>query len=277
MHHRRLISAFLVLPLLYVVLVAPRPVGPFLFWLFVTAFLAVAGHELVELCRRVGMSASVSGVCVLSVCIPSLVYLLPAQISVILVLGFPLALVVHLLWPIPTGLGSAAVFALAYAYLVVPGSALIWLRCQGAVAEALVQWLFVVSILSDVGGFYGGRFFGRHAVAPLLSPRKTVEGCVGALVLSVIGGAVFFVLVHEDLPVLSHMPRWVHAMLLSGLLSTICQLGDLVESLFKRAAGVKDSGLDLTGHGGILDRIDGLLFAIPFVVALALLAGVGRA
>ncbi len=122
--------------------------------------------------------------------------------------------------------------------------------------------LFGVVWLGDTGAYFTGRAVGRHALAPRISPKKTWEGTVGGLLASIAG-----VFVVQALFGLSDLPasRAVAIGLGAGVVE---QLGDLCESLLKRAAGAKDSGALLPGHGGMLDRIDGMLFAAPLVYFL---------
>lgn len=112
--------------------------------------------------------------------------------------------------------------------------------------------------MSDTGAFYFGRFFGRHKLYPSVSPGKTWEGAVGGLLFSLIPAYGFALFVS--------LYRWNWRILILTLAISIAgQIGDLAESMLKRNCGVKDSGNILPGHGGILDRIDGLLFAIPLL------------
>ena len=123
------------------------------------------------------------------------------------------------------------------------------------------RWIFfllAVIFLGDTGAFYFGRLFGKHKLYPSVSPGKTWEGAVGGLFTSLITALVFFLFIplyHWGLPVVC----------LTASLSIAGQVGDLAESVIKRTHGVKDSGGILPGHGGILDRIDGLLFSIPIL------------
>lgn len=118
----------------------------------------------------------------------------------------------------------------------------------------LVIFVFLIVVATDIGGYYFGSKFGKHKLSPVISPKKTVEGALGATVMALIVAS--FGVLYTKLTIL-------HAMI-SGLLITISsQLGDLSESLVKRDAGVKDSSNILPGHGGILDRTDGYLFALP--------------
>lgn len=108
----------------------------------------------------------------------------------------------------------------------------------------------------DTGGYFAGRFFGRTKLYPVVSPKKTVEGSIGGLAGSVIGALAAHFWYLRDLPLLDG----VALALVAGAFG---QMGDLCESLLKRSTGVKDSGSILPGHGGLLDRIDALIFAAP--------------
>lgn len=128
-------------------------------------------------------------------------------------------------------------------------------------------WIMVLVFLvflGDTGAFYGGRFFGRHKLLPAVSPGKTIEGAVGGLLFTVGVGVVinfFFPVLPWGLA-MARLP-WTTALIFFVVVSIVGQAGDLFESTMKRDAGVKDSGALFPGHGGILDRIDALLFAIP--------------
>ncbi len=119
-----------------------------------------------------------------------------------------------------------------------------------------IFFLLVVIFASDTGAFYFGRLFGRHKLYEAISPGKTWEGAMGGVISSIIA-AIWFLHIFQ-------LHRITPGILgLVAALSIVGQIGDLAESMLKRNHGVKDSGWILPGHGGILDRIDGLLFAIP--------------
>jgi phosphatidate cytidylyltransferase len=124
----------------------------------------------------------------------------------------------------------------------------------------------VASFATDIGAYFAGRFFGRHKLAPAISPGKTLEGSLGGILFSFLALLVYTSLVREVFP-FGLLELW----LFSLLLSLAAQLGDLVESMLKRFAGVKDSGRFLPGHGGLLDRIDSLLFTFPLTYFLVVL------
>jgi phosphatidate cytidylyltransferase len=119
-----------------------------------------------------------------------------------------------------------------------------------------IFFLLIVIFTNDTGAFYSGRLFGRHKLYESVSPNKTWEGSVGGMTSSLIVALIFlyFFKIHELKP---------DILILVLLLSVMAQIGDLVESMLKRIYGIKDSGRILPGHGGLLDRIDALLFSIP--------------
>jgi len=120
-----------------------------------------------------------------------------------------------------------------------------------------IIWLLITVFSNDTGAFYGGKFFGKNALSPNISPNKTIEGSIGGIITSLIVGFIFSVIFFKDFS-LSFL------MIPASLMLAIAgQVGDLFESAMKRASNIKDSGSILPGHGGMLDRIDGLLLAIP--------------
>lgn len=163
------------------------------------------------------------------------------------------------------GMGGAVLTA---CYFAVTGGAMGLLRVS--VPEPLGWRLVLTTCLviwaGDSGAYYLGSRFGRHKLAPRVSPKKSWEGIAGGVLGTAFGvwfcRTVFF----PQLPA-------ALALALVVLLSLLAPLGDLVESLFKRDAGVKDSSSVIPGHGGFLDRTDSLFFVAPFVLALALAAG----
>lgn len=124
----------------------------------------------------------------------------------------------------------------------------------------------VASFATDIGAYFVGRTLGRQKLAPEISPGKTVEGSLGGIAVSFLALALYTGLVREVFP-FGLLELW----LFSLLLSLAAQLGDLVESMLKRYCGVKDSGLFLPGHGGLLDRIDSLLFTFPLTYFLVVI------
>jgi len=120
-----------------------------------------------------------------------------------------------------------------------------------------IIWLLIVAFANDTGAFYTGSYLGKHKLAPKISPKKTIEGSVGGIATSVLAGFIFCLIFFKDFHLaLSAIPCAL-------LMAVAGQIGDLFESAMKRVNNIKDSGRILPGHGGMLDRIDGLLLAIP--------------
>ena len=171
---------------------------------------------------------------------------------------------------------GAMTSAFAFAYIALPLGFLVQIREQWSGAF-LVLYLLLLVWAGDVFAYFVGRSLGRHLMSPRISPRKTWEGALASLIASL---AVGMLLYEYALPISSMLLNahliekkdglfalekaavWP-TLLLSAAINVAAQLGDLVESLIKRGAGVKDSGTLLPGHGGMLDRIDALLFAVP--------------
>ena len=152
-------------------------------------------------------------------------------------------------------LPSVATSVLGLLYVVLPLSFLLALH-QRFEGPKLVLYVLLLTWVGDTAAYYVGRALGQHKLAPRLSPGKTVAGSVASLVTSV---AVGHWLLREWFPQFAQ----VHTLLLPVVLNLASQTGDLAESALKRGAGVKDSSQLLPGHGGVLDRIDGLLLALP--------------
>lgn len=176
------------------------------------------------------------------------------------------------------GYPAAAVSTFSFVYIALPMAMLVQLRQQVAGAFLLLYLLLVVWA-GDIFAYFVGKSVGRHLMAPRISPKKTWEGAAASLAASLIIGCVLF---NYALPISTFLLRWGMIqrrdglfglekpelwpiILLSIALNIAAQLGDLVESLIKRGAGVKDSGNILPGHGGMFDRIDALLFAAPIL------------
>jgi phosphatidate cytidylyltransferase len=152
--------------------------------------------------------------------------------------------------------------SMGVALVALPAVALVWLRSIPDVGLDLLLWLLIVVWTTDTAAYMVGRRVGGPRLAPSISPGKTWSGLGGG----VIGAGLASVLTYWALDV----GRLVHAAGLGALFAVLAQLGDLAESALKRRAGVKDSGSLIPGHGGVLDRVDGLLLTAP---ALALLVG----
>lgn len=123
-----------------------------------------------------------------------------------------------------------------------------------------VVLMFTSILMTDIGCYYVGTKFGKHKLAPVISPNKTIEGSIGGMFSAVVGALLVWLYMYKLLGI---DIRWYIA-IFAGIISTIfAQIGDLCESLIKRDAGVKDSGTSLPGHGGFLDRTDSFILTIP--------------
>ena len=117
-----------------------------------------------------------------------------------------------------------------------------------------VVLMFTAILMTDIGCYYAGRHLGKHKLAPIVSPNKTIEGSIGGAIAAVIGALIIGYFLQLE---------WYFSVMLGFLCTVFAQIGDLCESLLKRDAGVKDSGNSLPGHGGFLDRTDSFIFTIP--------------
>jgi phosphatidate cytidylyltransferase len=146
-----------------------------------------------------------------------------------------------------------------FVYALLPALALLWIRERGGID--LLLWTFIVTWSTDIGAYFTGRRFGRRKLAPTISPGKTVEGLYGGIgAATLLGGAWAFA---------THLGAALFA--LAPVLAIAAQAGDLFESAIKRRAGAKDSGAWLPGHGGALDRLDGLVPVAVLTAAAQLL------
>jgi phosphatidate cytidylyltransferase len=166
-------------------------------------------------------------------------------------------------------LRSAAqdVYATAFATLYLPAlAALVVLLAFMSEGRWLVLLLVAVPVASDTGGYFAGSYFGRHKLAPNVSPKKTWEGLAGSVLLASVAGVGGMMLIGRP---------WYFGLALGVLGSLAATLGDLAESMIKRAIGIKDMGSLLPGHGGVLDRVDSILMTAPFAYVVITLVGSG--
>ena len=259
---RVLSGAALVLVAVALVWFAPPP----LFFVAAEALLVLAFIEYSRLSAAVGLPvpAGVCGVATLaaSVGVSSTPWIGGAVAGTAVALDVVLmsAGVVLAAWVMTSwrgdrdalGRASAAVFPLLY--LGLPVGALVAIRAMRG-PEGLFLLMLTVMV-SDTAQYYTGRLVGRRPLAPAISPTKTIEGAIGGLVF---GTLLLVVAGHWWLPVVP----WAVRAVLGAAIVALGIAGDLFESMLKRSAGVKDSSSLIPGHGGVLDRIDALLFAAP--------------
>jgi phosphatidate cytidylyltransferase len=172
---------------------------------------------------------------------------------------FVLGVATLTLWtkrPLVEALPAAGMSASGLLLVAFPLTTAVRLHGLGEQGPRVLLFALVIIWVGDTVAYFVGRAIGRHSVAPHLSPKKTWEGTVASFLGSLLVGVLFFRWVNAPLP---------HLLAMAGAGNVAGQAGDLLESAYKRSAGVKDSGGLLPGHGGVLDRIDALILAIPVV------------
>jgi len=180
--------------------------------------------------------------------------------SLLLLLALTLALSLFTVERFETVLTESAVTVAGVLYVAVTLGFLILVRMSvdAPTAARVLSLFFLVIFAGDTAAYYVGRALGRRRLAPRVSPGKTIEGTIASALGSVaaaLGGKWWF---FRDLPL-------GHALVLALVLNVVGQVGDLIESMLKRGANVKDAGQLLPGHGGILDRADSILFNAPII------------
>jgi phosphatidate cytidylyltransferase len=246
---------------------APLPIAAIWFgspWLplLTAAAAAVMAWEWGRLCRRGHFGQT--GIVLVGVVL--------AAVAVAAIASPVLALVT-------AGLGSGAVFwaarkkrdlepqwtAFGAIWVALPSISLLWLADDGATGRATLLWVLAVVWATDIGAYAVGRSLGGPRLAPRWSPQKTWSGLAGGIVGAALTGwaTALFVGISPALPLV----------LISAGLAIVEQFGDLAESVAKRRFGVKDASGLIPGHGGLLDRADGLLAVIPAVALLTLIGG----
>ncbi|MBB2174472.1 phosphatidate cytidylyltransferase [Gluconacetobacter johannae] len=201
--------------------------------------------------------------------------------------------VLYLLWPLAAGAaaldgqwrGAFAVMAGGFVFgpalwagqvvIGCAGVSLLWLRNMTVPGAGVVLFLVTCVVVSDSGAYLVGRLLGGPKLAPAISPAKTWSGSIGGMVFAMLAGTVVFAAVSGGAD--GWPGDWWRGTLFGGLTAIAAQIGDLAESALKRARGVKDSGALIPGHGGLLDRFDGLLVAAPLAALLSLGAAGGAA
>ena len=296
---KRVLTAVVLIPLvLLIVFKAPL----WVFALVVAAIIVLALHEYLNIAEAAGIKPFRKLTYVLGLALPLILvisavvrlsmpdrrfYSYDHDLSVLLVT----AVLLPVLFGIPLvfrgdlhgGFASSACSAFGILYIAVSLSLLIVFRHDPLQYTLIIFVLFSVWA-GDIAAFYVGSSFGRHKLAPVVSPNKSWEGAVASVVASVLIAILVFHFQQQIrgwftftwtfyTPLAPIQIPLAHVITIGILANVAAQLGDLFESALKRGAGLKDSGTLLPGHGGILDRIDALLFAIPVVWYYANLTG----
>ena len=264
---KRIVTALILIPVV-LVLVFLGPRWQWLFTLAVAAVAALAAWEFLALAEKAGATPPRIAVVVAILALFAGNFAWPDQTAAILGM-LSLGLLVYCTFTRAAEQMMADVSASIFCLLYV-GFTLI---CLPALREqtngpSLVAFLLCAVWAGDIVALYVGRAWGRHKMAPRLSPNKTWEGTAGSLAGSLLVTAGLLGLAHQlavqwDTAVLSYPEDIWYWLGLAVVVNIGAQIGDLAESALKRSAGVKDSGSLLPGHGGVLDRIDALIVAAP--------------
>jgi len=253
---QRIITAVIALPIL-VLCVFYASQGLFSGLLFVVSALALREFYHMALPAGRRLESSLSIIAGILSCIGVVYAASPSALLLSIVLPFLLLTLVYLfrvqdMQKVSRDL-AVSLFGILYIPLLLAHAVLLRALPDGR------NWVFLVLFVvmaSDSLAYLLGMKYGRHSLYQAVSPKKTVEGCLGGLLGSVLGAAISKYWFFAGLD-------WLDVMLVGIGVGAFSQLGDLVESLLKRSFGVKDSGALVPGHGGLLDRLDSLLFAFP--------------
>jgi phosphatidate cytidylyltransferase len=227
------------------------------FLVYVAAIVGMAGWELSRALATRGIHLALVPVAVGGAAMMALAYWQGSRDALA---ALALTAVAILAWRLPRGAAgyvrdvTASMFTVAYLPLMAVFVALMLAYPDG---DRRALLFIIMTVCSDIGGYFAGITIGRHPMAPVISPKKTWEGFGGSAVACLAGGAI-------GLPLLLHGRLW-QGLVLGAAAVAAATLGDLAESMIKRDLEIKDMGTVLPGHGGVLDRIDSLLIMAPVV------------
>jgi phosphatidate cytidylyltransferase len=266
----RVLTAAVLLPILVVSIIFPKLA--LLFVVLTGAAMVAALVEFWLLARKQQIRADAAAMFLSAAALLTVFYfarpgfldLLMIQIILILLTIGSLVAAMLRGAPFDRMITSAGVTVLGVMYIVLLGGHLVALRVGFApqLSKHLLSFFFLVIMGSDSAAYYGGRAFGKHKLAPSVSPGKTWEGAVAGMLASLLVAAGAHYWFFPELPT-----RF--ALALAAVMNVIGVIGDLTESALKRSAGAKDTAKILPGHGGVLDRIDSLLFNAPVIYYFA--------
>ncbi len=276
---KRVLTAVVLIPVvLAIVFKAPL----WLFTLVVGTLVILALHEYLNLAKGYQIQPFALGCYLLAAFFLFAIFMHPFSavddssgwLLWLVVLLFPLLFGIPVIFrsDLKMALTEAAISAFSVLYIAGGLGLLIPLRAHPG-KNILVIYVLLTVWAGDIAAYYVGKSIGTHKLAPTVSPNKTWEGAIASVAGSIIVGLIVFQFSDaigrqfngDYVPLLRSRRLWLDVTVLSGLTNIAAQFGDLFESAIKRGAGAKDSGTLLPGHGGILDRIDALLFAIPVV------------
>lgn len=260
MHLKRLVIALILVPLLflYVMYLPPE------YFLFLLTFFSTLGmaefYAMSRINAALKYAAIACGAAIMFVFFMAKGFFVHVLVLSVLVLA-GLRLVIQR----NPGAAVADVSAAAFGLLYIPGL----LVFQLDLVKAGPQWIVLLYAsvwAADSMAFYVGTHLGRRKLYPEISPNKTVEGAAGSVVGGIFGAALIKTVIHQEL-------SFGHMIIAGAVIGIATVVGDLVESMFKRDAGIKDSGSIVPGHGGVLDKMDGVTFAGPAFYFLCLALG----
>jgi len=265
----RLITAVIVLPFLIASILIPS-----LWWLFVllaAAAMVLGLWEFYLLAKKLQLKPDpaagyLAGAAIVTIAVQRdpAVYVLVVQFVIIVLIAGALIAATLRGAPFEKVMGSVGATILGVLYIPFLGSHLIAIRTgfEPTLSAHLLSFFFLVFMGSDAGAYYTGRALGKHKLAPSISPGKTWEGVVGGVVAALAMGALAHFWFFRELPLKFILP-------LALVMTVLGIFGDLAESALKRGAGAKDAAKILPGHGGLMDRLDSLLFNAPLVYYFA--------
>jgi phosphatidate cytidylyltransferase len=265
----RLLTALVALPILIASILIPQ-----LWWLFVAlaaAAMILGLWEFYHLATRLKIKADVAAGFIASVafltaslCDDVLFHLVVSQLVIIVLTAGVLIAAALRGSEFDKMISSAGATIIGVLYVSFLGTYLVSLRVgfPHKLSSHLLIFFFMVLMGGDAGAYYTGRALGKRKLAPKISPGKTWEGVVGGIVAALLMGTVAHYWFFRELPLKWTLP-------LAFIMTVIGILGDLTESALKRGAGAKDAANILPGHGGILDRLDSLLFNAPLIYYFA--------
>jgi phosphatidate cytidylyltransferase len=263
---KRILTAIVALPiLLYTVWTST----PYFFVALTAAAVVIALNEFYHLaskvgCRPVAAAGYVAALLVIACFVFD--YERPACIvAVIAALAImSLAVEVFRSEDMSRSLASVSATVMGVVYTAILAGFLVGVRMTPDTADTpqlaakLLTMFFAMVMLTDTGAYYTGRSVGRHKLAPRVSPGKTIEGSIGGFISAALAGIASKLIFFPEIPA-------SHAAALGALVGIVSQIGDLSESLLKRGSAVKDSGSIFPGHGGMLDRVDSIVFTAPLL------------
>ena len=266
---KRILTAVVVLPFLIASILISS-----LWWVFLllaAAAMVLGLWEFYLLARKLQLKPDpaagyIAGAAIVTISLyndPAINILLVQFVIIALTVGTLIAATVRGA-PFDKMLASVGATILGVLYIPLLGSHLIATRVSfdPALSRHLLSFFFLVLMGGDAGAYYLGRAFGKHKLAPSISPGKTWEGAIGGVVAALAMGALSHFWFFRELPLKYILP-------LAAVMTVVGIFGDLAESALKRGAGAKDAANLLPGHGGMLDRLDSLLFNAPLIYYFA--------